>query len=307
MMDKPFKTVDEQLDILERRGVSCADREAARRFLLKEGYYVAVNGYKEPFVDKQATNLAGEDRYEDGMMFEYFMLLYRFDSALRRQTMGMLMMVENAMKTATVHSFCDVHRGEDAYLDPLSYCAKKDYKHEKSYTNTLIRTLSTLQGIRENRMHKPYIGHYSSKYGHVPLWVVAKCLTFGNMSAFFDLQNQKVKTKTCINIAQALGKKSVRLKELEYAYHTLPEFRNICAHDERLFSTKVGKNNDKGFAELLRALAPVTESKDLSEYAASVRMLIDATGAFDPTFKARVYDGLGITQEDLDALITIEE
>lgn len=303
MNPKPFKTAKEQVEILESRGVGFKDKDAAVRFLLKEGYYVAVNGYKDAFIDKQATNLAGEDRYEEGMLFEYFMLLYRFDTALRRETMGMLMMAENVMKTSTVHSFCDVYRDEDAYLDPGSYCPKSGFHGKGNYTSLLIRTLSTLQAVHGNKMHKRYIKHYLDKHGCVPLWVASKCLTFGNMSAFFDLQDQKVKTKTCINMANALGKKSVKLKHLEYAYHTLPEFRNICAHDERLYSTKVGKNSDKGFAELLRALAAVTEDRDMSQYARNVMELIESTGDLGPEFKARIYEGLGIQKDSLLALI----
>ena len=294
MGQKGFKTVKEQITTLEQRGVSFSDREAAGRFLLKESYYVVVNGYKEAFIDKQASNLAGEDRYREGTSFDQFVALYRFDSALRRETMDIILKAESAMKTATVHAFCDVHRDADAYLDPMCYCRKDDYKPSEKYTSSLIRLLSTLQGVHDNKLRKRYIKHYLDKHRCVPLWVAAKCLTFGNMSAFFDLQTQAVKTKSCANLARALGKKSVKQRQLAYAYHTLPEFRNICAHDERLYCTKVGKNEDKGFAELLRSLSTVTEEGELAAFASKVAVLVEHAEEEGEEFKKMVCSGLGV-------------
>lgn len=66
---KPFKTVDEQIDLLESRGLAVLDRDAAAAFLLRENYYSVVNGYKDAFLDLEATNLAGEDRYRSGATF----------------------------------------------------------------------------------------------------------------------------------------------------------------------------------------------------------------------------------------------
>ena len=77
------------------------------------------------------------------------------------------------------------------------------------------------------------------------------------MSAFFDFQEQSVKTRTCVALARALGRPVVKQRALEYAYHTLPEFRNVCAHGERLYCARAGKNIDKGFGELLRAMSTV--------------------------------------------------
>ena len=47
-MDKPFKTIEEQVELLEARGVATDD--CTPEVLLREGYYSVVNGYKEPWV-----------------------------------------------------------------------------------------------------------------------------------------------------------------------------------------------------------------------------------------------------------------
>lgn len=221
---KPFKTIDEQVEILRSRGLGISDQNRAAAFLLRENYYAVVNGYKDAFLDLEASNLAGEDRYRDGSTFDALSRVFIFDKELRDVTMAILLEAEAAMRTATVYAFCSVHGGPDDYLDPACYCSKSDYRPEWRYTKGLIRLLSTLQGVRDNRPRKAYIAHYDKNYHVVPLWVASKCLTFGTMSAFFDFQEQFVKTRTCVALARALGRPVVKQRALEYAYHTLPEF-----------------------------------------------------------------------------------
>ena len=302
MQTKPYKTAKQHIEILEKRGLAFRDKERAERFLLREGYYAVVNGYKDAFIDKQATNLANDDRYRQGLPFEYFELVYDFDSTLRRITMDALLKAENAMRTATVDAFCLYHPNHDDYLDPACYRKKSDYKPTDKYTSGLIKLLSTLQAVHDNKHRKEYIRHYLDAYRCLPLWVASKCLTFGNMSAFFDFQQQSVQNRACINLSTALAKEKVRMRDMRFAYHTLPDFRNLCAHDERLYCTKLGKNGDKGFSELLKALKPMMTESEFKEYVALVVQLIDATGKNDLTLKGELLSGLGIDYDELEAL-----
>lgn len=70
---KPFRTIDQQLDILESRGVIIENREEAGRFLLSENYYSVINGYKEALLDKSKSNKSLEV-YREGTLFEEFQL-----------------------------------------------------------------------------------------------------------------------------------------------------------------------------------------------------------------------------------------
>lgn len=67
MARKPFKTLEEQVAILESRGLSMS--EYAAYALLGEDYYCVVNGYNEPFLDKEASAEAGHDVYAEGTGF----------------------------------------------------------------------------------------------------------------------------------------------------------------------------------------------------------------------------------------------
>ena len=107
---KPFKTVEEQIEILKRRGIVFSDERLAAAFLLRENYYAVVNGYKDAFLDKQASNLAGEDKYPQGLPFEALMFAYLFDRVLRRLTISVLLEAETNVKTAIAYSFCEACR-----------------------------------------------------------------------------------------------------------------------------------------------------------------------------------------------------
>lgn len=296
---KPFKTVDEQVGLLVSRGLAVPDCASAAAFLLRENYYAVVNGYKDAFLDLEATNLAGEDRYRSNASFESLRRLYDFDKRLRDMTMAILLEAESAMRTATVYAFCSVHGGPDDYLDPSCFCAKADYRPRERYARELIKLLSKLQSVRDNRQRKDYIAYYDKNYRHVPLWVASKCLTFGTMASFFDLQQQSVKTRACVALARSLGCDVVRQRDLQYAYHTLPEFRNICAHGERLYCARAGKNDDKGFPELLRALHTVVPEERLSMYTHEVAALTKSACGSDPSLERALTRGMRLTAGDL--------
>ena len=84
---------------------------------LRENYNSVVNGYKDALLDLEATNLAGEDRYRLGAIFESLCRLYDFDKRLRDVTTAVLLDAETAMRTATVYAFCLVLRLSVSFLE----------------------------------------------------------------------------------------------------------------------------------------------------------------------------------------------
>lgn len=263
--ERPFRTIDEQIQGLKRREMLFHDEDGARSFLLVHNYYSVVNGYKELLLDKDRCNESVE-AYRRGTDFFHLETLYLFDRALRRQTLGQLLDVEESMRTATIYAFCEKHRDEYAYLDPSCYCSAKDYRSKRSYAKNLIKLLSTLQGVSENRQRKRYIEHYIREYGHVPLWVMSKCMTFGVMSNFYELQQPDVKQRAAEYLSSTVGHK-MRPNQLRAAYKVLSSFRNICAHEERLYCARTGRNDENSFREMVEYISLVSDSRSMSDYA----------------------------------------
>ena len=80
-MAKEFKTIDELVGLLESRHVKTdADTRTA---LMRESYYAVVNGYKDPFLDREAMQSSSGDVYVSGTCFSQIYDLYRLDRELR--------------------------------------------------------------------------------------------------------------------------------------------------------------------------------------------------------------------------------
>lgn len=102
-MDKPFRTVEEQVALLESRGMA-TDGDTAD-ILLREGYYSVVNGYKAPFIDRNASAAAKDDRYLPGSRFADVYSLFKFDRELRLLLFGRFSIAEETLKTVAAYCF----------------------------------------------------------------------------------------------------------------------------------------------------------------------------------------------------------
>lgn len=73
-------------------------------------------------------------------------------------------------------------------------------------------------------------GESQNTYQNVPLWVLINALTFGKVSKMYSFLPQRIQSKISKNF------KYVNAKELEQYLKVLVLYRNICAHNECLFS-----------------------------------------------------------------------
>lgn len=253
-MAKEFKTIAELISLLESRGVitDCETFSAINR----ESYYAIINGYKSPFLDRDSMMSSSEDVYKKGTEFRWIYDLFLFDRDLRAITFKYLMKVEAAMKSAVVYSFCHNHQKHKDYLDISYFCSSDDYlvsRHYKrnkqvDYSQNLSRLMALLnKKTVKNKHSRPFTKHYIEKYGFVPLWVLSNELTFGNIVNFYQLMQPKDREEVCRILAREANREESKTnflsqrKLLRYA-KVLVGFRNICAHDERLYCAKI--NND---------------------------------------------------------------
>ena len=122
------------------------------------------------------------------------------------------------------------------------YLTESNFDNNKN-NNYKITTLIT--DIKNNTAKQIKIGnkmlnHYTKKYGYIPLWVLIRIMTLGEVSKFYELMKQKDQN--------AVAKKfDVKEKTLKTYLHNMAIVRNICAHDEKLYDLKLNnaivKNN----------------------------------------------------------------
>jgi abortive infection bacteriophage resistance protein len=172
---KPFLTYEQQLDMLvNEKGLSVSDRSYAENMLKQIGYFTLIGGYKEPFRNPTTK------KYKDGTTFDEIVALYEFDKRLRELFLKYILVVESKMRSLLSYYFTEKY-GEDQghYLTPSSYSA------DPNKTGDIIKLISVLGKLALNPTDYRYITYQQRNYGNVPLWVLVRALTFGNLSFMY--------------------------------------------------------------------------------------------------------------------------
>ena len=286
-MAKEFKTIAELIDLLESRNVKTDDDTKAQ--LMRESYYAIINGYKNPFLDKKTMANRADDVYLEGTQFRWIYALFSFDRDLRAITFKYLARAESVMKNAVVYAFCEANPEPNAYLSTASYASSNEMLFTKRFKGNRARiyqrNMTRLMGVLNSKAGggdgKPFIVHYLDRYGFVPLWVLENDLTFGHMSHFYQLQKRSVQNSACKIIATLTeGDGRITPQQLLHAFSVLVDFRNLCAHDERLYCAKVGRSHDLGFDSMVEALTLVLPFGEVEDFLKEVMDLFE-TYAFN--------------------------
>ena len=268
-----FRTIEELVEILESRGVK-TDEDTARA-IERESYYAIVNGYKKPFLDTEKMTESSDDVYKEDTEFRWIYDLFMFDRDLRAITFKYLTRCEAIMRTAVAYSFCHHHPEQDAYLNESNFCNSSSYlvpgafsgNKARLHQRNLDKLMSILHGkiSLDNTTHE-FIRHYVRKYSTVPLWVLANDLTFGNVVHFYQLMQVNDRREACRIIAKASHREPSRghltERKLLRAANVLNHFRNLCAHDERLYCAKSGNDDFSTMATLMGEVLPFEEVND---------------------------------------------
>lgn len=104
VMDKTFKTFDEQVALLKSRGVEFKtpmSKSFAKKILQRENYYNLINGYKDLFLLKGVS----EETFKEGTTVDEIYALYSFDRELRQIFLEYILRIENNVKTLIAYYF----------------------------------------------------------------------------------------------------------------------------------------------------------------------------------------------------------
>lgn len=107
---------------------------------------------------------------------------------------------------------------------------------------------------------------YSSKHGYVPMWILMNFLTFGNISKFYLFQTKEVKRnilKRLKFIEETTSEVDFEIISLNFSrsLEILTIYRNICAHNERVYNNSVSIPLDDSFMDFGEKLPFYYEAK----------------------------------------------
>lgn len=119
-------------------------------------------------------------------------------------------------------------------FDYIKYDAASKIKvsNRAKHINELISKIQ--MDLAQATLKKDYINHYVVKHGYVPLWVLVNTISFSRLSTFYKLMKQKER----IEVSQHWD---IMEQDLSSYIEVLAYFRNLCAHDDRIYNAKCKK------------------------------------------------------------------
>ncbi|NBK99287.1 MAG: Abi family protein [Erysipelotrichia bacterium] len=225
-----FKTFEEQIEILKSRKLIISDEADALEKLKAGNYYNIINGYKTPFINMSASS----EEFKTGVTFDEIYNLYLFDSAIRSIIFKSILQVENTLRTQISYVFSKHHNSPN-YLCYSNFETLLNVGDEKPINDRAAKIHNLIskiqQDISNSIKYKHYIKHYVTKHGYVPLWVLVNAIPLNRLSRFYRLmnQNERIEVSMYWNVME---------KDLRQYITKLANYRNLCAHDERIYCSK---------------------------------------------------------------------
>lgn len=217
---KPPLSIEQQLRLLQSRGMAIENHERDARYLGHINYY-RLRAYWLPFEDKGNGT---EHRFKPGTTFNDILTLYIFDRKFRLLVMEAVERLEISFRTRFAHELA-MKYGSHAYLNASLF----------SRTDLHRRCIKSLIGDIKCSQ-ETFIKHYQTIYDDPelpPIWAICEVMTFGQLSIWY----KNLKRSSDRNaIARIYGIDEVILGSF---MHHLTHIRNLTAHHCRLWNRRL--------------------------------------------------------------------
>lgn len=224
----PFKSFEEQLSILEERGLAIDDYKLALDAMESFSYYTIVNGYKDLFLDPKYQN-RGIERFKKGTTFSMLYQAHWIDLSMSSLLFKYTLAVEKKLKTQVSYLI-----GEKLSIEESLYLNKKFYGQNKANRGKLFQLKEKINEAKEKDISAKY---YWEKEHNVPPWIAAKAISFGSIVTWYSLLTEY--HKNCIIDGFKFNTKGLkqqeRLRFFNNSINQVYDYRNLTAHGNRTF------------------------------------------------------------------------
>ena len=224
-MVKEFKTIDQQIDILKKKGLIVDDESKAYDILLKENYFF-LNGYRHLFM-----NSPSDRTFISGSTFSELYSLFLFDRYSRNIFFKNLLIIENRLKSVISYQMSKKYGyKENDYLNVRNFTNDPEKRRK---VKDVIEKMK--RQIRINTSRHNATLHYLNNYGYIPLWILVKVLSFGMVCELYSI----LKDEDKLEVSAVFG---LSKEFLEDFLPILSNYRNLCAHEDIVFDHKTERS-----------------------------------------------------------------
>lgn len=227
MSNKEFKSLEEQIIIMEYKGMDFPNKEYAEEVLLRENYFF-LNGYRHLFLKSE-----NEKKFIPGTTFDELYSLFLFDRTFRNIIFKNLLVIENNIKSIISYQLSKKYGyKETEYLKAKNFTTDP---RKSRQVQDLIKKMK--RQVRVNAPHHSATSHYVNNYGYIPLWILVKVLSFGIVGELFAI----LKKEDQQHIADVYH---LDVETLTVYLPILSNYRNLCAHEDIVFENRTQRAID---------------------------------------------------------------
>jgi abortive infection bacteriophage resistance protein len=288
-MIKTATTIEEQLRLLESRGLTITDRDKAKEILQDIGYY-RLGFYLFPF-EKTYPNLRFRTHeYVDGATFEDAVRLYYFDFDLRLMLMRYLNRIEIAFRTSMIYNLSNKYKPNSVWFITPAVVAR-------SYIEEFTNKVYTSDFRRNPVIHRHHQMNPNDRFA--PAWKTLEFMTFGAVLKLYEHlkeQDDKVIIANCFGIRQVVTFKNYM--------DTIRVVRNACAHGMLLYDMNLplairrgpthiqscDRNNIIGALRVIKYVVSQISENRAEEMSATLKELYDKLREKSPNLKSVIPD-----------------
>lgn len=246
--DKPFKTYDEQIELLKSRGLIIEDYEFALHALNTISYYDLINRYQRYF-------MPDGEKFIDNTRIELLYSFSLFDKSIQSFILKYSMFIENIFKTKLTYTLAkDFGASESEYLSAAKY--RQSYQNPNGTLTFNSIFLECKKTILDPKITNNPTLYYYKKHNHIPPWILLKNLSFSNAINLFKLLKD---TQRDIIVNELIPNEQIALSDkINFVFCSLEAirlFRNFAAHNLDFTALRTDET---------RKLSPTVISKLLS-------------------------------------------
>jgi len=230
---KPSLTIEEQIKLIESRGLFFENKTNATRHLSNISYY-RLSAYMIPFKEKDNAGKA-LDKFKPDTSWNDIITLYRFDRKFRLLIFDAIERIEIGLRTQLIYQLSQKYGSHwhtnESIFKPITYKDKKTGTIKNR--NIYLEINKHIQEQLESNKSTEFIKHYVSKYNNPPTppsWMSVEIMYFNQLSLICNaLKNPKDLTDLANFYSLPKGTFTSWLLTINY-------IRNICAHHSRLWN-----------------------------------------------------------------------
>lgn len=232
--DKPFKTYEQMIALMESRNIIVEDKEFAITALQNLSYYGLINAYKNTFLQ-----IPDSDDFINGTKFEELYTLHLLDVSLNSIIFKYILYLEKALKSRISYLVSEKY-GVFTDASDRSFSNPSDYLCKSNYTNSNRKRINILIGLKESihqSRNNPSMQHYINHRNHIPAWILITNLSYGLTIEWYNILKSCDKESICNSFISSGILTIEETKEfMRKSLELTKEYRNKIAHGNRTFS-----------------------------------------------------------------------